>query len=62
MNVGSDGSLQHGKNENGSILLSCPAIIPSQELQKEIIRCISLVIKAYENNSIDDLALSLIHI
>lgn len=29
INVGGAGSMQHGKNEKGSVLLHCPAIIPN---------------------------------
>ena len=57
VNVGSDGSMQWEKNEKGSILLRCPAIIPNNEIQKEILRCLTIVTSAYENNSIDEIAL-----
>lgn len=57
INVGSDGSMQHGINDKGSILLRCPAIIPNATIQKEIIRCVSIVINQYENNNLDSIAI-----
>lgn len=56
LSVGSDGSLQHGANANGGILLHCPALIPDEATQKEIIRCLAAAIKLYESNASDSIA------
>jgi hypothetical protein len=56
LSVGSDGSLQHGANEAGGILLHCPATIPEDVVQKEIIRCLAAAIHLYEDNKIDPIA------
>lgn len=56
INVGRDGSLQHGLSEIGSILLHCPAVIPEQIVQEEIIRCLSTAVNLSETNAIDPIA------
>lgn len=56
LSVGSDGSLQHAANEAGGILLHCPASIPEEATQKEIIRCLAAAIKLYEANATDTIA------
>jgi hypothetical protein len=56
VNVGKDGSLQIGRNERGTILLYCPAIIPEAIVQEEIIRCLKSAMSRYEDNSIDSIA------
>lgn len=53
INVGSDGSLQSG----GGKLLRCPAVIPSKDVQKIIIRYLGKAISLYENGSVDEIAL-----
>jgi hypothetical protein len=53
LNVGSDGSFQHG----GGKVLACPAPIPVKEVQEVIIEKLSKAIAAYETGSIDDIAL-----
>ena len=57
LSVGSDGSLQRGANERGSILLHCPATIPEDIVQKEIIRCLIAAVHLYEDNAIDPMAM-----
>ena len=52
MNVGSDGSMQHG----GGKLLRCPAIIPSKKVQREIIKNMKYAIKLYENGELNEIA------
>lgn len=56
LSVGSDGSLQHGESDLGSMLLLSPAMIPEQVVQKEVIRCLTAAIHANEDNSIDPIA------
>ncbi len=54
--VGGDGSLQIGESELGNIMLCCPAVIPEQVMQKEILRCLSTAINLLETNTIDPIA------
>lgn len=56
INVGGDGSLQSGESELGNILLHCPAVIPEQIMQNEIMRCLSTAINLSETNTIDPIA------
>ena len=57
LSVGSDGSLQHGTSQQGTILLHCPATIPEDIVQKEIIRCLIDAVHLYEDNAIDPMAI-----
>ena len=56
MNVGDDGSMQIGRNENGNILLFSPAIIPDDDIVKEIILYVEILRAGYENNELDPIA------
>jgi len=56
INVGSDGSMQFGSNQKGSILLGSPATIPEKEVQIEILRCLKIAFELLEDNSIDNIA------
>ncbi len=56
VNIGSDGSLQHGTGEIGNILLHCPAVIPDEVVQKEIIRCLDTAINNYERGALNPIA------
>jgi hypothetical protein len=53
INVGSDGSMQTG----GGRLSLCPAIIPSEDVQKVILDNLIEAIDKYANGSIDEIAL-----
>ena len=55
VNVGRDGSLQHGSSKIGNILMHSPAVISNNEVQKEILRCLSKSLESYESNAIDPL-------
>jgi hypothetical protein len=56
VNVGSDGSMQRGTSEIGSILLHCPAVIPDEVVQKEIIRCLETAVNNYEHGTLNPIA------
>lgn len=58
INVGKDGSLQIGENDNnGRYLFHCPAIIEDKNVQKLVIDCLKKAIYQYENNQLDTIAL-----
>lgn len=56
LSVGGDGSLQWTSSDRPSLILHCPATIPEEEVQKEIMRCLIVAIHSYEDNLIDPLA------
>jgi hypothetical protein len=56
MSVGSDGSLQHGSNRDGSIVFHSPAGIPDEVVQKEILRCLARACKMFEQGELDLIA------
>lgn len=56
VSVGSDGSLQWTTNAE-RILLHSPAVIPDQEIQKEIISALRTAFHLYEGNAADPVAI-----
>lgn len=57
VNVGSDGSMQLGKSNKGTILLHSPAAISEKEVQKETLRCLKEALHNYENNAVDEITI-----
>lgn len=57
VNVGSDGSLQIGRNSTASHVLHQPAHIPDKEVQQEILRCLSECCEKFESGTFDPFAL-----
>jgi hypothetical protein len=56
INVGSDGSAQITKGPLGTQVMVCPAAIPDEPVQHEIIRCVGEVTKQMENGTLDPIA------
>lgn len=54
--VGSDGSSQFAESDRGKFLLLCPATIPEQVVQIDILRCLREVLHLSENNALDSIA------
>jgi hypothetical protein len=57
LSVGGDGSLQWTSREAGNVVLHSPAIIPEDEIQKQIIECLISAVHLYEDNLADPVAI-----
>lgn len=57
INVGHDGSMQIGQNEDGRILLFSPAMIPDDDIIEEVIYYAEILKTKYENNELNPIAL-----
>jgi len=57
LNVGHDGSMQIGRNQNGNILLFSPADIADYDIINEIIHYVGILRARYESNELDPIAL-----
>lgn len=54
--VGSDGSMQHAKSPERSVVMYCPATIPHREIQLAVLKCLERVLKRLDADEAAGLA------